>query len=160
MQPIHIIFVCHGNICRSPMAEFIMKDLVAKNHISDRFAITSAAATREEIGRDMYPPAKRMLTAKGVPFAKHAAHLFTREEYKEADYVIAMDRENLEDLHYLTGGDPEKKVTLLLSHAGRNADVADPWYTGDFEETYEDVLEGCKGLMEELNAIGLVVSGQ
>ncbi len=158
MQPIHIIFVCHGNICRSPMAEFIMKDLVTKNHVAHRFVITSAAATREEIGCDMYPPAKRMLTAKGVPFAKHAAHLFTKEEYKEADYVIAMDSENLEDLHYLTGGDPQKKVSLLLSHAGRKGEVADPWYTGDFEETYRDIILGCRGLLKELGAIGLVIS--
>ncbi len=140
------------------MAEFIMKDLVAKNHLSSRFSITSAAATREEIGHDMYPPAKRMLAAKGVPFAKHAAHLFTKEEYESADYVIAMDEENLKDLHYLTGGDPEKKVSLLLSHAGRKGEVADPWYTGDFAETYEDILAGCKGLLEELTAIGLVIS--
>ncbi len=150
MQTIHIIFVCHGNICRSPMAEFVMKDLVERNHLASRFVITSAAATREEIGNDIYPPAKRMLTAKGVPFTKHAAHLFTKEEYANADYVIAMDQENLEDLHYLTGGDPEKKVSLLLSHAGRKSEVADPWYTGDFEETYRDILEGCQGLLEEI----------
>lgn len=150
MKPISIIFVCHGNICRSPMAEFIMKNLVAKNHLSSRFLITSAAATREEIGCDMYPPAKRMLTAKGVPYAKHAAHLFTKEEYEEADYVIAMDEENLEDLHYLTGGDPEKKVSLLLSHAGRKGEVADPWYTGNFEETYSDIVLGCEGLLKEI----------
>ncbi len=150
MQTIHIIFVCHGNICRSPMAEFVMKDLVERNHLASRFVITSAAATREEIGNDIYPPAKRMLTAKGVPFTKHAAHLFTKEEYANADYVIAMDQENLEDLHYLTGGDPQKKVSLLLSHAGLNRDVADPWYTRDFEETYRDVLRGCTSLLEEI----------
>ncbi len=158
MKPISIIFVCHGNICRSPMAEFIMKDLANKNHVAHRFVITSAATTREEIGCDMYPPAKRMLTAKGVPFTKHAAHLFTRGEYEEADYVIAMDEENLEDLHYLTGGDPEKKVSLLLSHAGRKGEVADPWYTGDFEETYRDIILGCEGLLKELGAMGLVIS--
>ncbi len=151
MKPISIIFVCHGNICRSPMAEFIMKDLVAKNNLSSRFSIASAAATREEIGRDIYPPAKRMLTAKGVPYVKHAAHLFTKEEYESADYVIAMDEENLEGLHYLTGGDPKKKVSLLLSHAGRKGEVADPWYTGDFEETYADILAGCEGLLGEIS---------
>ncbi len=152
MKPTRIIFVCHGNICRSPMAEFIMKNLAEKNHLSSRFVITSAAATTEEIGHDMYPPAKRMLTAKGVPFTKHAAHLFTKEEYETADYVIAMDEENLEDLAYLTRGAPQKKVSLLLSHAGLSREVADPWYTGDFEETYRDILMGCKGLLEEIRA--------
>ena len=151
MKPIRIIFVCHGNICRSPMAEFIMKDLVEKKKLSARFLITSAAATTEEIGHDMYPPAKRMLTAMNVPFEKRKAHLFTREEYESADYILAMDEENLYHLSRITGGDPEKKISLLLSHAGRKGEVADPWYTGDFKETYEDILVGCLGLLEEIS---------
>ena len=144
----HILFVCHGNICRSPMAEFIMKDLIRKAGCEKAITVDSVAATTEEIGNDMYPPAKRMLTKKGIPFTPRRARLITKEDYERADYILCMDEENLSDLAYLTHGDPEKKVSLLLSWAGRRAEVADPWYTGDFEETYDDLVEGCRALLK------------
>lgn len=143
----HILFVCHGNICRSPMAEFIMKDLIRKAGCEKAITVDSVAATTEEIGNDMYPPAKRMLTKKGIPFTPRRARLITKEDYERADYIVCMDEENLYDLSRLTRGDPEKKVSLLLSWAGRRGEVADPWYTGDFEETYDDLVEGCRALL-------------
>ena len=144
----HILFVCHGNICRSPMAEFIMKDLIRKAGCEKAITVDSVAATTEEIGNDMYPPAKRMLTKKGIPFTPRRARLITKEDYERADYIVCMDEENLYDLSRLTRGDPEKKVSLLLSWAGRRGEVADPWYTGDFEETYDDLVEGCRALLK------------
>ena len=143
----HILFVCHGNICRSPMAEFIMKALIRKAGCEKAITVDSVAATTEEIGNDMYPPAKRMLAKKGIPFSPRRARLITASDYARADYILCMDEENLADLARLTCGDPEKKVSLLLSWAGRRAEVADPWYTGNFEETYEDILEGCEALL-------------
>ena len=148
MTPTVITFVCHGNICRSPMAEFIMKDLVQKAGLSDTISITSVAATTEEIGHDMYPPAQRMLTRKGIPFTHRRARLFTDSDYQKSDYIVCMDTENLEDMAYLTHGDSEKKVSLLLDWAGEHREVADPWYTGDFEQTYQDVLLGCQALLK------------
>lgn len=144
----HILFVCHGNICRSPMAEFIMKALIRKAGCEKEITVDSVAATTEEIGNDMYPPAKRMLTKKGIPFSPRRARLITKEDYARADYILCMDEENLTDLARLTYGDPEKKVSLLLSWAGRRGEVADPWYTGDFEETYDDLIEGCRALLK------------
>ena len=144
----HILFVCHGNICRSPMAEFIMKSLIRKAGCEKAITVDSVAATTEEIGNDMYPPAKRMLTKKGIPFSPRRARLITASDYARADYILCMDEENLYDLSRLTRGDPEKKVSLLLSWAGRRGEVADPWYTGDFEETYDDLVEGCHALLK------------
>lgn len=144
----HILFVCHGNICRSPMAEFIMKDLIRKAGCDKAITVDSVAATTEEIGNDMYPPAKRMLTKKGIPFSPRRARLITKEDYERSDYIVCMDEENLSDLSRLTRGDPEKKVSLLLSWAGRRGEVADPWYTRDFEETYDDLVEGCRALLK------------
>lgn len=144
----HILFVCHGNICRSPMAEFIMKALIRKAGCEKAITVDSAAATTEEIGNDMYPPAKRMLAKKGIPFTPRRARLITKEDYDCADYIVCMDEENLYDLSRLTRGDPKKKVSLLLSWAGRRGEVADPWYTGDFEETYDDLVEGCHALLK------------
>lgn len=146
-----IYFVCHGNICRSPMAEMVMKEIVRRAGREKDFHIESRAATTEEIGHDIYPPAKRTLKAHGIPFTKHAAKLITKDDYKKADYIIAMDEENLYDLGWLTGQDPEKKVSLLLSWAGEKRDVADPWYTGNFERTYEDVVRGCEALLEKIS---------
>lgn len=144
----HILFVCHGNICRSPMAEFIMKALIRKVGCEKAITVDSVAATTEEIGNDMYPPAKRMLAKKGIPFSPRRARLITASDYARADYILCMDEENLADLARLTCGDPEKKVSLLLSWAGRRGEVADPWYTGDFEETYDDLIEGCRALLK------------
>lgn len=155
---IKVLFVCHGNICRSPMAEFIMKALIRKAGCEKAITVDSVAATTEEIGNDMYPPAKRMLTKKGIPFSPRRARLITASDYARADYILCMDGENLADLARLTCGDPEKKVSLLLSWAERRAEVRDPWYTGNFEETYEDILEGCEALLKSIRRQGVAGS--
>ncbi|WP_297015927.1 low molecular weight protein-tyrosine-phosphatase [uncultured Dialister sp.] len=147
---INILFICHGNICRSPMAEMVLKDMVRKAGLAGRFSITSRAATTEEIGEDMYPPARRTLDAHHIPHPKRKASLITEEDYKKADYIIAMDQENLHDLAYLTHHDPDHKISLLLSWAGEGRDVADPWFTKDYEKTYDDVVKGCKGILGKL----------
>ena len=149
-----ILFVCHGNICRSPMAEFILKDMVGKAGKKDDYLIESMAATREEIGNDMYPPAKRKLREKGIPFSPRSARQMTRADYARFDYLIGMDDENLGDMLFICGGDPERKISLLLDWAGLSRDVADPWYTGNFEATYRDLITGCTALLEKLSAKG------
>lgn len=145
-----ILFVCHGNICRSPMAEFVMKELVRQNGLSDQYEIDSCAASTEELGSDIYPPAKRMLREQGIPFTKHYARQISRIDYDRYDYIIAMDRRNLQYLPRLIGSDPAGKVQLLLHFAGRQDDVADPWYTGRFDQAFADILEGCQGLFTYL----------
>ncbi len=152
-MPITIVFVCHGNICRSPMAEMVLKEMVRKAGLSDRFSISSRAATTEEIGNDIYPPAKRTLDAHHIPHPKRKASLITGEDYERADYIIAMDQENLHDLAYLTHQDPDKKISLLLSWAGEKRDVADPWFTNDYEKTYDDVVKGCRGILDKLTGM-------
>ncbi len=129
------------------MAEFIMKDLVHRAGRDGEFFIASAAATTEEIGRDMYPPAKRKLREKGVPFASRAARLVTAADYASYDLLPVMDRENLRHLRRLLGPDRDHKIRLLMTYAGEEREVADPWYTGDFEETYQDLIRGCAALL-------------
>jgi len=143
-----VLFICHGNICRSPMAEFVMKQLVTEAGREQEFRIESAAVSTEEIGNDIYPPAKRKLTEKGVPFTRHAARQITREDYQYYDYIICMDRSNLRLMRYLIGEDTLGKVSLLLEWAGVSRDVADPWYTGDFEAAYCDILQGCQAFLK------------
>ena len=145
-----ILFVCHGNICRSPMAEFIMKDLVRKAGVADRFHIGSAATSREELGNPVYPPARRKLAEHGIACAGHVARQLTAQDYENYDLLIGMDRENLRNMRRICGGDPDGKLSLLLDHTGRSGDVADPWYTGDFEATWQDVLVGCQALLAEI----------
>ena len=145
-----ILFICHGNICRSPMAEFIMKHLVSQAGRSDEFEIASAAVSTEEIGNDIYPPAKRMLTSQNIPFTHHSARQMTRAEYAYYDHIICMDQSNLRWLNYIIPSDSAHKVTLLMQWAGKTRDVADPWYTGDFEKAYNDILEGCQALLNQL----------
>ena len=145
---IKILFVCHGNICRSPMAEFVMKDMVRKAGLETRFVIESKAARRDELGDDTHYGTKAKLRQMGVSFAKRRATLLSKADYAAYDYLVAMDTENVHDMLRLFGGDPEKKITMLLQFAGENREVADPWYTGNFDETYEDVVKGCKGLLE------------
>ena len=147
---IKILFVCHGNICRSPMAEFVMKDLVRKAGREEQFIIASKAARRDELGNDTHYGTKAKLRQMGVPFEKRKATLLSKSDYDAYDYLIAMDRENVSDMLRLFGGDPDKKIHMLLEFAGLKREVADPWYTGNFDETYEDVLIGCKGLMRML----------
>ena len=139
-----ILFVCHGNICRSPMAEFIMKDLVKKAGREGEFQIASAAVSREEIGNPVYPPARRELGKHGIRCDGHAAHQITRAELECYDHIFYMDASNARYLRRLFGADADK-CRPLLSH-----DVADPWYTGDFTETWNDILEGCTAILEEL----------
>ena len=147
---IKILFVCHGNICRSPMAEFVMKDLVRKAGREEQFIIASKAARRDELGNDTHYGTKAKLRQMGVPFEKRKATLLSKSDYDAYDYLIAMDRENVSDMLRLFGGDPDKKIHMLLEFAGLKREVADPWYTGNFDETYEDVMIGCKGLMHRL----------
>ena len=148
---IKILFVCHGNICRSPMAEFVMKDLVAKAGRSHEFEIASAATSTEEIGNSVYPPARRKLAEHGLSCAGKTARQMTRRDYAYYDYLVCMDRNNLRNMRRFVDDDPQGKVSLLMSHTSRPGDVADPWYTGDFEATWQDVLEGCTALLAELS---------
>ena len=145
-----ILFVCHGNICRSPMAEFVMKDLVKKAGLEKRFHIESAATSTEEIGNPVYPPARRKLAEHGIGCAGHAARQLRWPDYEEYDFLVGMDGANLRNMRRICGGDPEGKISLLLDFTDRPGDVADPWYTGDFEATWRDVLAGCQGLLAHI----------
>lgn len=143
-----ILFICHGNICRSPMAEYVMKDLVRKAGLESQFQITSAATSREEIGNPIYPPARRKLAEHGISCDGHAARQLTNRDYEDYDLLIGMDRANLRDMYRICGGDFADKMHLLLDYTDRpGQEVADPWYTDDFEATWRDVLEGCRGLL-------------
>ena len=144
---VRILFVCHGNICRSPMAEFIMKDLVEQAGRSAEFSIASAATSREELGNEVYFPAKKKLREHGISCEGKTARQMTRQDYRDYDLLIGMDRRNLENMRRISGGDPEQKLHLLMKFAGKHSEVADPWYTGNFEATWQDVLEGCQGLL-------------
>ena len=145
-----ILFVCHGNICRSPMAEFIMRDIVKKQGIEQEFEIASCATSTEEIGNGVYPPAKRVLSQHGISCMGKTARQMTASDYEKYDYIVAMDRYNLRNMARFVGDDPMGKVSLLMSHTNRPGDVADPWYTGDFDITWEDFFEGCTALLKEL----------
>ena len=145
-----ILMICHGNICRSTMAEFVMKDMVRKAGLEDEYYIESAATSREEIGNDTHPGTKRKLTEVGIPFTKRRARQVTKSDYDEYDYLVIMDQNNFRNLNRIIGSDPENKVFKLLDFAGKNRDIADPWYTGNFDETYDDVLEGCEAFIEYL----------
>lgn len=145
-----ICFVCHGNICRSPMAEFVMKDLVKKAGLEGEFVIASSAVSTEELGNAVYPPARDMLAAHGISCKGKRAELLSRRDYDEYDLIIAMDRSNLRGIDRIIKADTDGKVHLLLEYAGRTDSVADPWYTGDFQTAYNDILEGCEGLLAYL----------
>ena len=145
-----ILFVCHGNICRSPMAEFVMKKLVSDAGLSDQFEIASAATSTEEIGNPVYPPARQILALHGISCDGKTARQITRRDYEHYDYIIAMDINNLRNLQRVLGEDKLHKITLLLNYTDHPRDVADPWYTGNFEATWQDVNDGCKGLLEKM----------
>ena len=145
-----VLFICYGNICRSTMAESVFTELVRRAGREAEFAIDSAATSTEEIGNPIYPPARRKLAEHGICCAGKTARQMTRRDYETYDYLIAMDRNNLWNMVRFVGSDPEHKVSLLMDHTSRPGDVADPWYTGDFEATWQDVLEGCTALLEEL----------
>ena len=146
-----ILFVCHGNICRSPMAEFIMKDMVKELGIDDHFEIASAATSTEEIGNPVYPQARAKLAEHGISCKGKTARQMSREDYAYFDMIIFMDRWNKLNAHRFIKGDPDKKTSMLLDHAGRKGQqVADPWYTEDFDATWHDLVDGCSGLIKEI----------
>ncbi len=158
---IKILFVCHGNICRSPMAEFVFKDIINREHAADRFYVESAATTTEEIwggkGNPVYPPARRKLAEHGIGVegnelgvGKKRARLLTRADYDKFDCLIGMDDENLWDMKAILGTDRDHKITLLMDYTDRPRNVADPWYTRDFEATWNDISEGCEALFRKL----------
>ena len=145
-----ILFVCHGNICRSPMAEFVMKHLVEERGLQDQFEIASAATSTEEIGNPVYPPARRKLAEHGIGCQGKTARQMTLEDYRYFDHIIVMDHNNIHNVKRLLGEDKDHKISLLMDYTNRPGEVADPWYTGDFEATWRDVLEGCKGLLSAI----------
>ena len=147
-----VLFVCHGNICRSPMAEFVMKDMVEKAGLAREIRVASAATTTEEIGNPVYPPARRKLAEHGISCEGKTARQMRRSDYERYDLIIGMDQENLYDMRRICQGDPEGKIHLLMDFTDRPGDVADPWYTRDFEATWRDVEDGCRGLLMYLTA--------
>lgn len=147
---VKILFVCHGNICRSPMAEFVLKDIVKKAGRADEFYIASAATSTEEIGNDIHLGTRAVLRSHGIPFERRAARQITKADYENFDYIIGMDEYNMRNLKRMLGDDKCKKLYKLLEFAGSSRDVADPWYTGDFNTTYEDVLLGCNALINRI----------
>ena len=158
---VRVLFVCWGNICRSPMAEFILKDMVAKRGIAEEFHIESAATSTEEIGNPVYPPAKRELMAHGIGTSENElglsmkrARQLSRDDYDKWDYIIGMEQLNMSYMHRILGGDPEGKVRLLMDFADKEEDIDDPWYTGDFAGVYRQILEGCEALLSKLDVTG------
>ncbi len=149
---IKVLIVCHGNICRSPMGEFMLKKYVADRGLADQFEIASAATSREEIGNDIHYGARTTLKRYGFPFSPRHARQMTKKDYEYYDYLIGMDTANIRNMTRIAGGDPEGKIYKLLTFAGSGRDVADPWYTGDFEATYSDLCVGLAAFLEEITA--------
>lgn len=151
---IKVLFICHGNICRSTMAEMVFKDVVRKEYLSDYFHIDSAGTSREEIGNGVHHGTRRKLAQVGIPCDNHRARQMTKKDYETYDYLIGMDTWNIRNMQRIAGGDPERKIYKLLSFAGKSGDIADPWYTGNFDETYDDVKEGCERFLAYLREKG------
>ncbi len=145
---IKVMFVCHGNICRSPMAEFVFKDMVERRGLREYFYIASSATSTEEIGNSVHPGTRNKLKKYGVSTAGKCAVQLTKRDYKEYDYIVAMDRMNVKNILRIIGNDRENKVKRLLDYSKSPRDIADPWYTGNFDLTYDDVYEGCEALLE------------
>ncbi len=142
-----ILFVCHGNICRSVMAQWIFQDLVHQHHLDDQFEIDSAAVSSEETGNRMYPPARRKLTEKGIPFGEHRARRMTHADYDHFDHIYIMDDSNRRLIRRIVHNDPDHKIELLKKDG---SSISDPWYTGDFEQAYQDIVQGCKERLDEI----------
>ena len=151
---IKVLFVCHGNICRSTLAESLFIHMVKEKGIEDMFYINSAATSREEIGNGPHYGTVKKLREMGIPVVPHRAVQMTKNDYEEYDYLIGMDTANIRNMNRIAGGDPDGKIYKMLSFAGSGRDVADPWYTGDFDATYEDVFAGCEGFLEYLASAG------
>lgn len=147
---IKVLMVCHGNICRSTMAESVMTHLIKQHNLTDQIQVASAATSREEIGNPPHYGTVRKLEQVGIPVVPHRAVQMTRNDYLEYDYLIGMDTANIRNMTKIACGDSQNKIYKLLSFAGEGRDVADPWYTGDFDATYRDVSAGCEGLLEYL----------
>lgn len=153
---IRVLFICHGNICRSPMAEFVLKDMVKKAGLADQFEIASAATSTEEIGNPVHRGTRNKLRQVGISVDGKRAVQLQKSDYGKYDYLIGMDEWNIRNMLRILGGDPEGKVHKMLEFAGSGRDVADPWYTGDFEATYRDVVDGCEGLIKVLKKTGAI----
>ncbi len=149
---INVMFVCHGNICRSPMAEFVFKKLIADRGLSDDFLVKSCATSSEELGNPIYPPARRELLHRGIPFSERCAVRLCKDDYSKYNLFIAMDDNNVRNIMRIFGSDPDNKVKKLMYFTERSGDVADPWYTGDFALAYKDIYDGCVGLLKKINA--------
>lgn len=144
-----VLFLCHGNICRSPMAEFIFKEMLRQRGLQDQYYVESAAVSNEELGNPLYPPARRCLSAHGIPFdLNRTAWRVRPEDYGRFDRIIYMDRSNMLWLSRIMPDDPQGKIRLMMSYAGQSRDVADPWYTGDFEATYRDIVKACGAMLD------------
>ena len=153
---IKILFICHGNICRSPMAEFFLKDMVRRRGLEDQFHIESAATSMEEIGNPVYPPARRMLAQHGIGCEGHHARRMERRDYQEFDYLIGMEGINVRNILRMAGGDPDGKVYKMLDFTDRPGDIDDPWYTGDFKTVFEQIYEGCEVFLKKLSDEGSI----
>ena len=147
---IRVLFICHGNICRSTMSEYVMKYLTDQAGLASEFYIDSAATSREEIGNGVHHGTRQKLKEVGIPCGNHRARQMMRRDYEEFDYIIGMDAWNLRNMNRITGGDPDGKIHLLLDYSKHPRDIADPWYTGNFDDTYRDVVEGCEAFMKYL----------
>ena len=151
-----ILFVCHGNICRSPMAEYIMSDMVKRSGFEHEYIVASAATSREEIGNLVYPPAMQKLAEHGISCSGHHARQMTKSDYDYFDIIACMDQNNIRNVYRITGGDPQSKISLLLDYTARKGqEISDPWYTGNFNDTWNDLVEGCSGLLNKLRSDNL-----